>query len=150
MENIDSFEAFLKSKAKEKENNNVDWESRKHKWFDSVNKLYADIDEWLKPFTAQKLLNIETGKLIKLTEEYIGTYEIPRLDIYIGNEIISLIPKGTLILGSNGRIDMIGPKAEIVLIEPEWGEWYFAKRTPKLETWEINEESFKSFIQKLV
>ena len=150
MENLDTFEEFLKRKATEKEQKKVDWKERKQKWLNSVTKLYSDINEWLEPFKAQKLINVEKSKVIKITEEYIGTYEIPRLDIYVGNEIVSLTPKGTLILGANGRIDMIGPKAEIMLIEPEWGEWQFAKRTPKLETWEINEKSFKSFIQKLV
>ncbi len=61
-----------------------------------------------------------------------------------------MIPKGTLIVGSYGRIDMIGSKGEIMLIEPILGNWKFAKRTPKLETWDVTEDSFKEILQDLV
>jgi hypothetical protein len=149
MEHIDSFEEFLKKKTEEKKQN-IDWGQRKRDWIESVEKLYSDINEWLKPFIDQHLIDTKVDKIVTLTEEYIGTYEIPRLDIYIAKDIISLTPKGTLIIGSSGRIDMIGPKAEIMLIEPKFGEWLFAERTPKLKTWELNKESFQSFIQKLV
>ena len=56
---------------------------------------------------------------MNLTDEYLGKYSAKRLDIYVGSEIISLIPRGTLIMGSNGRIDMRGPKGEIIALEPE-------------------------------
>ena len=149
MEQIDSFEQFLKTKKQEKKIN-IDWDKRRLIWLESIYKLYANIKEWLAPFEQQDFLYIKDEKEIDIIEEYIGHYKVKRLDIYLGNDIISLIPKGTLIIGSYGRIDMRGPKGEILIIQPKWDDWKFAKRTPKLETWDINAESFKKIIQDLV
>lgn len=150
MEQIDSFEEFLKKKSQEKEQNKIDWDKRKANWLISIDNLYSDIKKWLSTFTEQELIQIKDEKQVQLNEEYIGQYKVPRLDIYVGNDIISLTPRGTLIIGSYGRIDMRGPKGEIMIIEQKLSDWKFAKRTPKLETWDINENSFKSIIQELV
>ncbi|OGU38957.1 MAG: hypothetical protein A2X61_09495 [Ignavibacteria bacterium GWB2_35_12] len=148
MEQNDSFEVFLKKK-KQQENNKVDWDERKSTWLKSIEDLYSKINNWLSPFIKESLLDIKE-KDIELNEEYIGNYKAKRLDIYLSNDIISLTPRGTLIIGSYGRIDMRGPKGEYLLIEPDWNIWKFAKRTPKLVTWEISEESFKTAIQDVI
>jgi hypothetical protein len=150
MENVDSFEDFLKKKSAENEKSKINWDERKTNWLNSIDKLYENINNWLTPFKNKSLITIKDEKKIELTEEYIGSYVVKRLDIYIGNDIVSLTPKGSLIIGSYGRIDMRGPKGEIMIIEPKWNEWKFAKRTLKLETWDINEDSFKAILQNLV
>lgn len=149
-EHVDSFEEFLRKKTEEKETKKVDWEERKIKWLESIDVLYKDINEWLNPFIKEGLIKVETNKEITISEEYIGNYVVKRMDIYIGNDLVSLTPKGTLIIGAFGRIDMRGPNGEIILIQPEWNDWKFAKKTPKLEMWDLTEETFKVFIQKLV
>jgi hypothetical protein len=149
-ERLDSFQEMLIDKQGEQEQKKVDWEARKSTWLKSIDNLYSNIKKWLAPFEKEGLLHIKDGKEVNLNEEYIGHYQAKRLDIYLGNDIISLTPRGTLIIGSYGRIDMRGPKGEIMIIEPEWDDWKFAKRTPKLETWDINEESFKAITQELV
>ena len=150
MEHLLSFDEFLIKKKQEKEKNKVDWNERKKVWLDSINQLYGNIKKWLQPFENRKLLIIKNEKLLLITEEYIGSYNTNRLDIYLGNDIVSLTPKGTLIAGSYGRIDMNGSKGEIMLIEPEWNEWKFAKRTPRLEMWDVSEDSFKDILKELV
>ena len=150
MEHIDSFEEFLQKKKQEEEKNKINWDERKSTWLKSIDQLYANIREWLKTFEEEGFIQIKDNKEISLNEEYIGQYQTKRLDIYLGNDIISLTPKGTLIIGSYGRIDMRGPKGEILIIQPDWEDWKFAKRTPKLETWNVNSESFKKIIQDLV
>lgn len=150
MENVDSFISFLERKKNEGEENKVDWNQRKIKWLDSINQLYDDIKNWLKPFEEKSLVAIRTDKELVLTEEYIGNYTTNRLDVYLGNDIVSLIPKGSLVIGSLGRIDMIGSKGEVMLIQPEWGKWVFARRSQKIETWDVTAESFKEMLQQLV
>ncbi len=150
MENIDTFEEFLKKKVQENGQQNIDWEQRKETWVNSINSFYSEIKKWLQPLVIQGLIKINDEKKLSLNEEYIGNYNVPRLDIYISNDIISLTPKGTLIIGSYGRIDMRGSKGELSIIEPKWNEWKFAKRTPKLELWDINSDSFKTVIKELV
>ena len=150
MEHVDTFEEFLRKKKNDSDVNKVDWDTRKSTWLNSVNKLYDEINKWLAPFEKQGLLSIKSDKKIERYEENIGQYFTQQLDIYLGNDIVSLTPKGTLIIGSMGRIDMISRKGEIMLIEPNWNEWKFAKRTPKLETWDVSESSFKNILQELV
>lgn len=150
MEHVDPFKEFLQKKKKEEVENKIDWDERKSKWLKSIDGLYHTIKGWLDAFEDDELIRIRDDKEITLNEEYIGQYQTRRLDIYLGNDIISLTPRGTLIIGSNGRIDMRGPKDEILIIQPDWGDWKFAKRTPKLETWDVNSESFKKVIQDLV
>ena len=150
MEHLDSFKEFLKEKKRAEEQKKVNWEERKSLWVKSVSKLYESISSWLQPFMNEGLLTVKTDITVNISEAYIGQYSIKRYDIYLGNDIVSLTPKGTLILGSYGRIDMSGSKGEIMLIETEWNNWKFAKRTPKLETWDVTDESFTAILQSLV
>jgi len=149
MPHTDSFEEFLLKKKQEEEENKINWDERKSIWLKSIDELYANIKEWLESFEDQGFIQIKDDKEITLNEEYIGQYQTRRLNIYLGNDIISLTPKGTLIIGSKGRIDMRGPKGEVLIIQPDWNDWKFAKRTPKLETWDVNSESLKKIIQDL-
>lgn len=145
-EHIDSFEEFLK---KQKENEKkVNWVKRKNDWTQAIESFYDEIEKWLITFKKQNLIDIQK-KTIELVEEYIGHYHTNRLDIYIGNDIINLTPKGTLIIGSYGRIDMRGPKGDYIIVQPEWNQWKFAIRTPELEMWDMTEDSFKDALQKI-
>lgn len=150
MENIDSFEEFLRKKKTEESSNRTDWPARLDKWLESIDVFYMQIREWLNEFEQKGFLRIVMDKEVSLNEEFVGSYKTKRMDIYIGNDLISIIPKGTLIIGSYGRLDMRGTKGEILIIQPEWNDWKFAKRTPRLETWDVNAESFKKILQDLV
>jgi hypothetical protein len=143
----EAFEEFLKKKKEQ--DRTVDWEDRKNKWTKSVTDFYNNVHKWLYPFTEKALLKIKV-KEIMVSEEYIGTYKLNQLDIFLGNDIISLIPRGTLILGSYGRIDMKGPKGDRLIIEQKWGEWKFVTKVNRRELWDVNNESFESAIQDLV
>jgi|SRR6185437_1742590 hypothetical protein len=142
----EAFEDFLKKKKEE--DKKVDWEGRRNKWIKTVNDFYNNIHKWLYPFVSQSLLQIKIKEIL-VSEEYIGSYKLNRLDISIGNDVISLIPRGTLILGSYGRIDMKGPKGDKIIVEQKWNEWRFVTKTAKRELWDVNEESFKAAIQDL-
>ena len=149
MEKIDTFEEFLKKKKLEEKSKKIDWNERRVTWLNSVDQLYLKIRTWLDPFMEQSLLDIKE-KNVEINEEYIGLYTIRRLDIYLGNDLISLLPKGTLIIGSYGRVDMKGPKGEIMMVEQKWSEWKLAKRTPKFQTWDLTAESFKEAFQEVI
>lgn len=150
MSQVYSFEDFLKNKKNEDNKNKIDWNKRKNDWLSSINEFYTHIKVWPKEFEDNGYLKIEMNKFVEISEEYIGTYKAGRLDIYLGNDIISLTPKGALIYGSSGRIDMTGPKGEIMALKSDENKWQFAKRTPKLEMWDVTAESFKFMIQELV
>ena len=143
----EAFEDFLKKKKEE--DPKIDWGNRKSQWIKSVNDLYNNIRKWLYPFEIQSLLKINIREIV-VSEEHIGTYKLNQLDIFLGNDVVSLVPRGTLILGSYGRIDMKGPKGDRLIIEPKWDEWKFVAKVNRRELWDVNDESFKSAIQDLV
>lgn len=150
MEQIESFEKFLKKKNQAKTHGKPDWENRKKKWLQSIENIYSNIESWLKPFIDKELLEIKKAGKIEITEDYIGRYQASVLEINIGDDIIRLKPRGTLVLGSYGRIDMAGPKGEVILIEPEWNEWQIVEKIgDKRNTIDLNEESIKFLIQQV-
>jgi len=145
--NIDSFEEFLIKKNKE--DVKIDWDKRREKWLHSIDNLYTEIKVWMAPFQKEGLLKISDEREINIIEEHIGRYQAKRLDLYLGNDIISLIPKGTRIYGYCGRIDMSGPKGEYMILEPKWGKWKITGRTSRSEPWDFTKESFKHIIKEI-
>jgi hypothetical protein len=150
MQPIDSFEEFLrKRKEEEAKKPKVDWVARKAQWLKSVNDVYASIQTWLDPLKQQGLVDYRMGSA-QLSEEFIGRYEASTLEVIIGRDKVSFTPRGTIIIGSYGRIDVSGPRGDLMLIEREWDSWEFARRTPKLETWDLDANSFNQAIQSLI
>ena len=147
--NTDSFMQLLWQKKEEEAKEQPEREVRMAKWLKSIDGFYKEIRKWLQPFLEQSLLKIHEIDINK-SEEYVGDYQTKKLHIHIGNDIVSLTPVGTYIYGSLGRIDMRGPKAEMIIVEPEWGKWEFVQRMPKRETWEVSNESFKTAIEFLI
>lgn len=58
-------------------------------------------------------------KNVELNEENIGPYLAPSMIIRIGRKTISLEPVGTLLIGSSGRVDVIGPtsRSQLLLLD---------------------------------
>lgn len=96
-------------------------------WRTEVFKLYDTIAGWLKPFVDNGGIVLERQSKA-MTEEGVGHYEIDRLDIEVGNETVRLDPRGTIVIGARGRIDMShlgsGDPLYLVLIgtddKPAW------------------------------
>jgi hypothetical protein len=73
------------------------------------------VDFALADFTAKGQIAVELGE-IELTEENIGRYKAPSRTIKFGTNTISMVPIGTLLIGTKGRVDMTGPRGVIRLI----------------------------------
>ncbi|HZY81739.1 MAG TPA: hypothetical protein VFE50_19585 [Cyclobacteriaceae bacterium] len=146
---VEPFEEFLRRKA-EKDGERFDWDSRRSKWLESVDNLYQRIGKWLKPFEDKGLLAIDFTE-IELYEGRLGHYKIRQLDIFMGKTEISLIPKGTLVLGGLGRIDMRGPAGELMFVLfDNWGEWQLARRSPGFESWHLSKRSFQDALKIVI
>jgi hypothetical protein len=96
----------------------VDWVKERVEWLAYLNKLYRQIEEFLKPYSSKKLIHIEY-KEMHLDEESVGSYHTEIMVIKIGPQELTLTPKGTLLVGSKGRVDIIGAlgKARLVLVD---------------------------------
>ena len=80
-----------------------------------VNSLYADIDAWLRE-------ELESGKImtgivpITITEEQLGSYAVDEKWIQIGNARIQFHPIGTMLIGTDARVDMVYRSKDIMII----------------------------------
>jgi hypothetical protein len=129
MANVDSFEAFLMEKKKDVQEM-FDAGERLESWLHSLERFYDRVDKWLGPFYEKKLI-IAARKKTEVFEEFIGTYECVKMELYIGASFITFKPVGTLIAGSYGRIDIIGTSKDITIVEKEWDKWEVALSYPK-------------------
>ena len=115
------FEAFVKrQQQRASEAKQVDWLNEREQWLGYLNKLYETIESFLAPYT-------ENGRIthryreIELNEENIGTYKARQMILKIGGQEIVLTPVGTLLIGSKGRVDVIGPagRTRLILVDRE-------------------------------
>lgn len=95
------FEKFLRKEKEEQ----INWDERKNNWIEKVEKLYGEITNWLEEYVTAKKIHITYG-VHNITEQYIGSYTIRAMQIFFNNQNILLRPKGTLLIGAFGRIDL--------------------------------------------
>ncbi|WP_047153736.1 hypothetical protein [Aneurinibacillus tyrosinisolvens] len=110
---LKDLEDFLNDDSEGKDTFN--YEEDKQKWLQSVKGLYQDITAWLKPLTEKPNSNIDISfEKTVLNEEHIGDYEIDKMYIDIKGQRVVLEPIGTWIIGSRGRIDMVGTYGKVL------------------------------------
>lgn len=101
----------------------IDWDGRRSAWIAQVESLIDRIKQWLTPLRNEKLLDWVEGKTT-LEEAFIGRYEVPWLEILIGRQRARLIPKGSLVVGSFGRVDLEGSMGKLLLILSDTGKYF--------------------------
>lgn len=112
-----TFEQFLNDNVskKQEEEEQFNPEKEKHEWLNFIKIFYDQVNEWLKPF-------VEDGRMQtnfvqnNLTEEYIGTYSVDNMEVMFAGQKLTFAPIGTLLIGTKGRIDLIGPKGSVQFI----------------------------------
>lgn len=173
----DKFDNFIKQQAANKKKEEaVDWNKNLEEWISFVDELYLSIKNYLANYIKEGLVSFNIEKIL-ISEEYIGSYQIDKLVISVGNEDVSLTPIGTLIVGSKGRVDMSGRHGTISfllvnklaskfgfkfqsvrlgekpnVITPDtsivWA-WKILNRGPEVQFLELNEDSFRSSFLKV-
>lgn len=90
-------------------------EERIESYRNLVNELYANIDSWLnEELVAGKIL---TGVVpITISEEQLGSYIVDEKWIQIGNARIQFHPIGTILIGTDARVDMVYRSKDIMII----------------------------------
>lgn len=166
----------LKQIAKKKngkiEGKAIDWEKKKQDWLDQLSLLYKGIEQWLNDVEGIKIQRQQ----IWISEEYIGRYQVDRLLVYVGDNLITFTPRGTIIIAARGRIDvhssnnkrsMIvlqrkGERPKIIVTinsetpppkpEPEIAEyeWLIVNEKRRKEYIVLNEDTFTVFIADLI
>lgn len=154
----ESLESFLRQKQEKNDGDGIDWQARLGLWKFKVDELYNQIEKWLQALIADGVLTIEPDSL-ELTEDYLGTYDIASIHLKVGSERIYLRPRGTLIVGGFGRVDMIGDdgRVMIVLLGPEEtkdvpkrmkiAQWNLVDRDKIRSITPLTEESFSDAVK---
>jgi len=143
----------LEEKGKER---TVNWEEEKRAWLSSVDQLYQSIEEWFKPLIDEHLMRIErTNKL--LDDGPLGEYEIPQLEVALGDKTVIFEPIARNVIGAQGRIDLYvrGYKEEKwFLLRVEESEnkmsWELRKSTKKFERKPLDRANLETLFEQWV
>lgn len=156
-ERIAKNQAEVLKSSKEK----VDFEERKQWWLDQIDKLYNEIDGWLKPLIKIGVVRIESEN-VDLSERFIGIYQAKMLKIILNEVEIGIVPRGTFILGAFGRIDLKGLYGQVERLildsdDPDStpfskrkGEWKIGlQATPTSDLKKLDRDNFAFLLSKL-
>lgn len=134
----------------------VDWNAERDWWLDQLRELHAKIRSWLSALVAQGLVTIQDAPM-RLSEEHIGVYAANALVLTFTNQAIVLEPKGTIIVGARGRIDVFlrgsrGSQVVMLLLSgpkecPQWTIW--PERDPRSHQ-KLDESTFKELLNSLL
>ena len=85
-----------------------------------MNDLYLEMEEYLKKYIEAGEIQV-TRKNIQISEEYLGSYQVPKLSFQIGNDRVVAKPIGHRVIAADGRVDLIGARGtlRLVLLEKE-------------------------------
>lgn len=143
---------FLKSKVRHDEQEALltskEWEGRKEKWLGHIDELYEEVKGWLESLEKETILSFIDSE-ITLDEPPLGQYNVKVLTIVIGGQRISFVPKGTLIVGAQGRIDIQGHKGMRTIIL-SGDKWSIVQRTPNLSLLNFDQPSFQNILDDVM
>lgn len=104
------FESFVQRKQEEKaETAPFDAKKELAEWHEHLHELYSRIGGFLKDYVDRQAASIEFDP-IEINEQFSGPYEVDRMLLHIGAATIVFKPIGTMLIGSKGGVDVIGPQ----------------------------------------
>jgi len=115
------FDEFVKSQQADA-HSDVDWNAIRDEWLRRLDELYGQIRAFLNDYVKAGEIQLQLSP-ITLSEENIGSYTAPELTLKIGRKQVKFRPIGTLMIGTRGRVDVIGPgitEARLVLINKKF------------------------------
>lgn len=114
----EEFAKFVESQQEPALKRGIDWGETREQWLVNLDSLYRQILEFLREYISTGSIKYDFDQ-IELSEQGIGRYIAKRMEITIGRQRVSLVPVGTLIIGSRGRVDAEGSagRAQILLVD---------------------------------
>ncbi len=138
---------FLRTRRQAVTSQQIDWQAKKDTWARSVETLYGLVQEMLRDSIASEDITIRTFDT-QVTEDFVGTYSIPVLEVTVGNERVEFRPKGITVIGASGRVDIRGERDTVTLLKDEQevksGWTVVLQRVPSLRTAPLDRESLRS------
>lgn len=114
-----------------------------------ANELYLKIEtEWLRDAKEKEL--VTTGREpYSITEEQLGTYSVDAMWIDIAGNRISIIPVGTILIGTDARFDLVYCGKERMVIHGQ-NEWRLVNRANRLTYRTLDAMTFQQVIMDLM
>lgn len=152
----DALGEFLRKKKDEASSSAIDWNAKRKDWIASVNRLYSLLaDDLLKKVIDQHVVRAKRVAT-EVTEEYVGTYTIPKLVLEIGNERVEFLPKAVNVVGAAGRVDLRGARDTVTMIREKRNgassdQWQVVlQRVPKVVTKPLDSDSLNEALQRVM
>lgn len=144
---------FLHSKKIHAQGPALDWQEKKAAWIHSVENLYKYVKEILHHSTSSGDVNLDEVDML-ITEDFVGTYSMPKLILSVGGERVEFRPMGISVIGADGRVDIRGERDVITLLRDEanpQSEWIMVlQRVPDRKTKPLGPETLKYALEKVM
>lgn len=158
-----SLREFLAAEAEKLHGEQIEARGKREEWIASVRRLLDQIKGWLGEADTKGILSIDESPL-RLSEQGMGTYEIPALTIGMGAREVRIKPvarhvmaplRATTmlqILRAHGRVDMTNglDRYLIFRVGREPDRWTIVEQNgPSVETFDQTsfESAFKSLLE---
>jgi hypothetical protein len=91
---------------------------------------------------------------MQVNENFVGAYSIPVLELTVGSERVVFRPKGLLVIGAAGRVDISGELDSVTLLrdtDDEQSGWTVVlQRVPRLTKVSLDRESLKYALERVM
>jgi hypothetical protein len=132
------------------------------KWYQlQVEGLFNQIETWIEPLKADGTVTFRRNSA-QIRESYFGDYSSSSGIVAIGRQIAKLVPVGTGVMGSFGRVNVEGPQTSVYLIlganQSVPGQpfqlsnpvWYIStKEGGRITRTELTENAFQDLLKEL-
>jgi hypothetical protein len=109
------FSEFVTRQQPKEPEAKLNWAEVRDEWLENLESLHTRVAGFLKEYIDQGSISYGFSS-ISLVEDNIGKYAAKQMDIKIGRQRVSLIPIGTLLIGSKGRVDIVGSTGKALLL----------------------------------
>ena len=110
------FDEFIKrEKSRAAGAGNFDAKVSREDWVSDVDALYKLVEKYMGPYIKRGDVKVSFGD-IEINEELLGAYKIRRMNLAIGLQQVVFTPIGRIIIGAQGRVDLMGPTGKKKLV----------------------------------
>ncbi|HVC95398.1 MAG TPA: hypothetical protein VND64_17005 [Pirellulales bacterium] len=127
----DQLQQFFHEKKEKAKPADVDWSAKRDAWIKAVVDLFRTVEDDYLHASKSDVEITRSDKVV--SENYMGEYHIPELNLRVADEQVVLSPKAANVLGAKGRIDVRGDRGDATIVWQGDNQWSIVvSRTPAL------------------
>ncbi|WP_163011252.1 hypothetical protein [Pseudomonas viridiflava] len=119
MSEMDKLAEALRLKKTQEEQASASSRELGEEWQQSLQRLFAQLEEWLSPLVAAGVASVKTSLTKKKDERpepgVLVTYDAPVLVLEINHKTVLIEPIGLFVSGTDGRVMIIGDDKRFLL-----------------------------------